>query len=88
MEIDSNTNINKTKAENWPPVTTSEAHLVKSPDYKLIKDGPVAYHLAVQHEQHEHTKTISPIDNLKIHVEELVITFLIVETGIVAYHFW
>ena len=39
MEIDSNTNINKTKAENWPPVTTSEAHLVKSPDYKLIKDA-------------------------------------------------
>lgn len=69
-------------------MTTSEAHLVKSSDYKSIKDRPVAYHLAVQHEQHEHTKTILPKDNLKMHVKELVITFLIVETGTIAYHFW
>ena len=63
----------------------SEVHSMKSPDDKSIKGCPAA--------QHEHTKTILPIDNPKIlaekyNYEKLVFRLCIVGTGIIASYFW
>ena len=53
-------------------------HLMKSTD-KLVKD-----HLAVQHEQTDNPKMIAEKHN----DDKLAITFLVVGTGLIAYHFW
>lgn len=80
----SNKNKDKAEAKSRSTVTTSEAHSVKRPDDKSIKDRPVA--------QHEHTKTILPINNPKILAdkhsnEKLAITPSIVKIETINYHF-
>lgn len=57
----------------------------EEPHDKSIKDCPAT--------QYEHFKTILPIDNQNILVEQhsdkkLVITLVIVRNGIIAHHFW
>ena len=83
MKIGSKRDISKVHKKLTPPEPIkAEGVAHAAPKMHLMKwtDKPLKDHLVVQRDQ---------TDNPKRHAEEkLAITFLIVGTGLIAYHFW
>ena len=81
-KIGSNRDINKDHKKFTPP-GHGKAEGVAYDALTLMKsmDKPVKYHLTTQH---DNPKMLTEKHN----DEKLAITFLIVGTGLIAYHFW